>query len=149
MILSFRGGKFCVEISKTFSKLLFTVCNRELMIRKLSRRLMKKFDTHEKKKRKRAQHTKLLLSHHLPTKCQENWIHNLDNISDIRQVDTKYLLKDLDFMDSKILMKNSQNGSTKTGLNFTSPSFLFFFSLSLFPKLREKIPEKVLFKLEP
>lgn len=52
MILSFRGGTFCVEISKTFSKLLFTVCNRELMIRKLSRRLMKKFDTHEKKKKK-------------------------------------------------------------------------------------------------
>ena len=25
--------------------------------------------------------------------CQENWIHNLDNISDIREADTKYPLK--------------------------------------------------------
>lgn len=101
----------------------------------------------KKKKKKTCTTHEITTFSSSANQCQENWIHNLDNISDIRQVDTKYLLKDLDFMDSKILMKNSQNGSTKTGLNFTSP--FFFLSLSLFPKLREKIPEEVLFKLEP
>lgn len=97
---AWKYGKFSHSWKSPFHR------DMTLMMRKLSRKLMKKFDTHGKKKGEKKKKTCIrdtLRTNHLDnatttfsspaSQCQENWIHNLDNISDIREADTKYPLK--------------------------------------------------------